>query len=148
MALVIACPATNNGGLVPGTPPNGVGGGPMSQILVLPNPAVSDGSPIGRDTRTCRSPRSEPAGKRFVPGLMLEVPRRPSITSRNWPTLWVKTWRPWSLMNGVGVGVSMQENSQQNGQPSCAMAAVKLTTGPESAEVGVGVRVIVFVGVI
>ena len=34
-----------------------------------------------------------------------------------------KTWRPFSSIYGVGVGVSMQEYSQQNGQPSCAIAA-------------------------
>lgn len=122
MASVTACPGPKSGGLIPGTPPNGVGGGPMSQTRVLPNPAESDGSPMGAETSTWRSPRSEPEGKRFVPGLMLDVPRRPSMTSRNCPTWCTNTWRPSSLMNGVGVGVSMQENSQQNGQPSCAMA--------------------------
>ena len=122
IAWVIAAPAAKSGGSTPGTPPNGVGGGPMSHTAVLPNPTGSVGSPTGRESRICRSPRSLPAGKRFVPGLTLELPRRASTTSRNWPALCTNTSRPLSSMKGVGVGVSWQENSQQNGHPSCAIA--------------------------
>lgn len=90
---------------MPGTPPNGVGGGPMSQTRVLPNPTGSLGSPVGRDSNTWTSPRSLPTGKMFEPGLTLELPRRASMTNRNWPTPCTKTWRPFSSMKGVGVGV-------------------------------------------
>ncbi len=83
MASVIVCPAAKSGGSMPGTPPNGVGGGPMSHTSALPKPAASNGSPIGRLTRICRSPRSEPTGNRFVAGSRLELPRRPSTTNRN-----------------------------------------------------------------
>ena len=122
IALVIWSPGAKFGGSTPGTPPNGVGGGPMSHTAVLPKPVGSFGSPTGRDSSTCTSPRSLPEGKMFEPGLTLEVPRRASITSRNWPTPWTKTWRPFSSMKGVGVGVCWQANSQQNGQPSCEIA--------------------------
>jgi hypothetical protein len=54
----------------------------------------------------------------LVPTAMREAPGCPSMTNRNCPVAWTKTWRPWLSKNGVGVGVVAQRNSQQNGQPS------------------------------
>jgi len=78
----------------------------MSQTAVLPKPDGSCGSPIGRLNNICRSPRSEPDGNTLVPGFAFDGPRCPSTTSKNCPTLWMKTRRPLSSINGVGVGVS------------------------------------------
>ena len=79
--------------------------------------AISDGLPLGSVIDTTVPPEP-PENTPWLPALRLEVPRPASTTSRNWPIERRKTGRPCGSNSGVGVGVSMQENSQQNGQPS------------------------------
>lgn len=72
---------------MPGTPPNGLGGGPISHLAVLPLPVLLL-------TRTCTSPRSLPLGMMLFPTGMPDVPSCPSITNKTWPVACTKTWRP------------------------------------------------------
>lgn len=108
-----------SGGFTPGTPPNGAGAGPISHLAALP-------LPIARLTRTWRSPRLLPVGwqapLQLVAARRPEEPGRPSTTNKKLPLLLRKMVRPLLSTSGVGVGVCAHTNSQQNSQPSCAMA--------------------------